>query len=60
MKDIIYTALSDTHPNDIKKIESKKDGWLKYWFEILQSSVNYQLHLIIYIKTAMLTILLLK
>ncbi|CAI2175133.1 3237_t:CDS:2 [Funneliformis geosporum] len=30
MKDTIYTALSDEHPDEIKKIESIKDEWLKY------------------------------
>ncbi|CAI2192893.1 9762_t:CDS:2, partial [Funneliformis geosporum] len=37
MKDTIYTALSDEHPNEIKKIESNKDRWLKYWSAVLQS-----------------------
>jgi hypothetical protein len=41
MREAIYTALANDHPDEVKKIEKTKDEWYKYWTEVLQSSVTY-------------------
>lgn len=41
MRETIYTALLDKHPDEIAKIEYTKDGWFKYWTEVLQTLVIY-------------------
>lgn len=41
MRDAIYVALVEEHPDEITKLESVKGGWNKYWTEVLQSMVNY-------------------
>jgi hypothetical protein len=39
MRDAIYTALVNDHPEQIQKIERTNDGWNNYWNEVLQSAV---------------------
>lgn len=59
MRETIYRALINEHPREIEKIESNKEGWFKYWTEVLQSLVTYYIILVnnrLHIK---LTILLL-
>jgi hypothetical protein len=41
MREAIYTALANDHPDKVEKIEKTKDGWYKYWTKVLQSSVTY-------------------
>lgn len=51
MREALYTALTNDHPEEIEKIESTKDGWYKYWTEVLQSLVTILfIYMIIYIK----------
>lgn len=44
MSEAIYKALVDEHPDEIKKIEHTKDGWFKYWTEVLQTLVTILLY----------------
>ncbi|RGB23259.1 hypothetical protein C1646_774783 [Rhizophagus diaphanus] len=40
MRKAIYTALVNEHLDEVEKIEKTKDGWFRYWTEVLQSPVT--------------------
>ncbi|GBC23239.1 uncharacterized protein OCT59_013891 [Rhizophagus irregularis] len=42
MREAIYTALVNEHPDEVEKIEKTKDGWFRYWTEVLQSPARYE------------------
>jgi hypothetical protein len=44
MREAIYTALVNEHPDEVEKIEKTKDGWFRYWTEVLQSPVTCFYH----------------
>jgi hypothetical protein len=46
MREAIYTALVNAHPDQIEKIERVKDGWFKYWTEVLQTLVTFFIYYI--------------
>ncbi|GBC12294.1 uncharacterized protein OCT59_025994 [Rhizophagus irregularis] len=45
MREAIYTALVNEHPDEVEKIEKTKDGWFRYWTEVLQSPARYKFHI---------------
>ena len=47
MREAIYNALVNKDPDEIEKIENTKDGWFRYWTEVLQTKVIYSVLIII-------------
>ncbi|CAG8633836.1 9140_t:CDS:2 [Funneliformis caledonium] len=43
MRDFIYFALIDTHPDEVDKLENSKGGWINYWIEVLQSTMRNEI-----------------
>ena len=48
IRDSIYSALFDIHPEEIKRIESTSGRWKKYWNEVLLTLVSQSLYIDVY------------